>query len=451
MDIYLTNLLAFIFSLGVIVFVHEAGHYLVAKYFDVRILTFSLGFGRRIFGFQRGETEYRVSWIPLGGYVRMGGEMPGEAADDPRDFQNKPRWQRILVYVAGPAANAVLAVVLIAVVFMIGLDMPHLESIPPVVGTVAEGSPAEAAGIQPGDRVVALDGKDVESWQDVALAVMEAPGRTIDWQAERDGSLVRLEVTPVPVSKYEFGEAGVYPRVLPRISSVTDGSPAQRAGFVPGDEVRGVDGRSLGSPADFVRHIQAHVGTAVAVEVLRDSELVRLEVVPEERDGVGRIGVGLTIARKLGVADALRESVRYNVNIAEQTVLLIGKLFQRRVKPQSALSGPIEIASMSGEAARRGLPDLLHLMGLISLSIGLLNLFPIPVLDGGQILVLSVESVMRRDLSLRLKEAVNVAGLILVMALMVFVIYIDASRNWPFGGDQPASELSSEPAEPATP
>ncbi|MBZ0115197.1 MAG: RIP metalloprotease RseP [Thermoanaerobaculia bacterium] len=436
---------AFVFALGPIVFIHEAGHYLVAKFFDVRILTFSLGFGHRVFGFQRGETEYRVSWIPLGGYVRMGGEEPGEISEDPRDFQNKPRWQRILVYLAGPIANAVLAVVLIALVFMGGLDVPNLDSIPPLVGTVVEGSPAERAGILPGDEVVEIDGKEVDSWQDVAMTVMESPGRAIPWISERDGRRMTFELVPDTVSKYEFGDAGVYPRILPRISLVQAESPAAAAGFVVGDEIRAVDGRGLGSPGDFVDYIEAHAGDPVEVEVLRQQEKVLVIVTPGLVDGVGRIGVGLTVSRKLGPMDAFRESVRYNWNVIEQTVSLVGKLFRGRVKPQSALSGPIEIASMSGEAARQGPSSFFHLMGLLSISIGFLNLFPIPILDGGQILVLLVESVMRRDLSMRLKEAVNMVGLVLVVLLMAFVLFVDASRNEWFGGSK-SDEASTEPA-----
>ena len=186
MDI-LINTLAFVFCLGVIVFVHEAGHYLVAKFFDVRILTFSLGFGRRIFGFHRGETEYRVSWVPLGGYVRMGGEMPGEAGEDPRDFQNKPRWQRILVYLAGPFANVVLAVALIAGIFMVGLEVPYLQDIPAVVGVTLEEGPAHRAGLRTGDSVLEVSGSEVNNWQDVAMAVMESPGKPIVWRVERAG------------------------------------------------------------------------------------------------------------------------------------------------------------------------------------------------------------------------------------------------------------------------
>lgn len=454
----LTNTLAFVFALGVIIFVHEGGHYLMAKAFDVRVLTFSLGFGRKIFGFTRGETEYRVAWIPLGGYVRLGGETPEEASEDPRDFQNKPRWQRILVYLAGPLMNVVLAILLIALVLVLGFGLPFLHEIPPVVGGVEPGSPAATAGLVPGDEIRSVGGRPVDDWEAVVLAVLEAPNRPLAVVVERDGQ--RLEVTLIPrsVPKYEVGDAGMYPKVLPRVSAVSKGMPAEQAGFRPGDELRAIDGRALASDSEFVRYIEERAGQEIVVTVLRSGALVDLPVVPRDEGGKGRIGVGLTLAQQLGPLDALVESTKYNWNIAKQTVGLVGKLVRREMKAKSALHGPIEIAALSGEAARRGLPDLLHLMGLVSVSIAILNLLPIPVLDGGQILVLLVESGIRRDLSLRFKEAINLVGLAFIVLLMVTVLFFDLQRNWPFtGGDQaapaaaPAAAPSPSPAPAPSP
>jgi regulator of sigma E protease len=428
---FLTIIVPFLFVLGVIIFVHEGGHYLMAKAFDVKVLTFSLGFGKKLLSFQRGETEYRIAWLPLGGYVRLGGESPEESTGDPRDFQCKPRWQRVLVYLAGPAMNAVLAVLLVAVVLMLGFGLPFLHEIPPVVGAVEPGSPAAAAGLQPGDEVVAVRGKRVDNWEAVAMAILESPGRPVPLTVERDGKRREVSLVPLMVPKYEIGDAGVYPKVLPSISVVNPGSPAAAAGFRPGDQVRAIDGRALASDLEFVTYIEAHAGKPVQVTVLRDGQLVDLRVTPrDEGGGKGRIGVGLTVAMKLAPWPALVESVRYNWNVASQTVALVGKLLTREMKPQSALHGPIEIANLSGEAARQGFPSLLHLMALVSISIAILNLLPIPVLDGGQIFVLLVESLIRRDLSLRLKEAINMVGLAFIVLLMVSVLFFDVRRNW---------------------
>jgi regulator of sigma E protease len=450
---FLNVVLPFLFVLGVIIFVHEGGHYLMAKAIDAKVLTFSLGFGRKLFSFQRGETEYRVAWLPLGGYVRLGGESPEESTGDPRDFQCKPRWQRVLVYLAGPAMNVILAVLLVAVVLMLGFGLPFLQEIPPVVGAVEPGSPAAAAGLQPGDEVVAVRGKPAGNWEVVAMAILESPGKPVALTVERDGKRRELTVVPVMVPKYEIGDAGVYPKVLPSISAVDPDSPAAAAGFHVGDQVRAIDGRPLASELELVDYHKAHPGVPVQVTVLRGDKLVDLRVTPrDQRAGEKRIGVSLAMTQKLAPWPALVESVRYNWNVAKQTVALVGKLLRREMKPQSALHGPIEIANLSGEAARQGFPSLLHLMALVSISIAILNLLPIPVLDGGQIFVLLVESLIRRDLSLRLKEAINMVGLAFIVLLMVSVIFFDVRRNW-FTKPVPATPAAATPTPPplATP
>ena len=425
----LSNTAAFIFALGVIIFVHEAGHLLVAKAFGMKVLAFSLGFGKRLFGWKVGETDYRISLVPLGGYVKLSGEEPGDATDDPRDFLNQPRWQRILVYLAGPLMNGALSILLIAGLFMVGIEVPALQSVPSIIGTVEAGSPGEAAGLLPGDEVVAIDGQKTSRWQDVAFTVLTGIGKPLEFEIQRNGERSLVRVTPVKPADFDFGDAGIYPKLLPRIGEIVAGGPAEAAGFRLGDEVRSVDGRPLGSPTDFVAYIEKNIGTTVAVEVLRDAKLTRLEVVPADQGGKGRIGVRLTVAQRYPPLAALRESVRFNYDIAKQSLAVIGKIFKREVAAKSALAGPIEIAAQSGAAARTGFKNLLYLMGVLSLSIGLLNLFPIPVLDGGQITILLVESVMRRDLSMAIKERIAQVGLALVVLLMVTVIYFDLSKN----------------------
>lgn len=424
-----SNTAAFIFALGVIIFVHEAGHLLVAKAFGMKVLAFSLGFGKRLFGWKVGETDYRISLVPLGGYVKLSGEEPGDSTDDPRDFLNQPRWQRILVYLAGPLMNAALSILLIAGLFTVGIEVPALQSVPSVVGTVEAGSAGEAAGLIPGDEIVAIDGKEVSRWQDVAFTILTGIGKPLEFEIQRNGERSKVRVTPRKPADFDFGDAGIYPKLLPKIGDVLAGSPAESAGFRLGDEVRSVDGRPLGSPTDFVDYIEKHVGATVAVEVLRDGALTKLAVVPGDQGGKGRIGVRLTVAQRYPPLAALRESVRFNYDIAKQSLAVIGKIFKREVAAKSALAGPIEIAAQSGAAARTGFKNLLYLMGILSLSIGLLNLFPIPVLDGGQIGILLVESVIRRDFSLAVKERIAQVGLALVVMLMVTVLYFDLSKN----------------------
>jgi regulator of sigma E protease len=430
----LSNAAAFIFALGVIIFFHELGHLVAAKAFNVRVLTFSLGFGKRLFGFRRGETDYRVALFPLGGYVQLSGEDPSEVSDDAREFSNKPRWQRIVVYLAGPTMNAVLSVILMAVVFMMGMEVAALREVPPVVGVVADDSPAAAAGLEPGDRIVRVDGKLVTRWDDVHFALLTSPGRAVELTLRREGRSLTAEVVPDVVPRYEFGDAGVFPQLLPRIAQVLEDSPAAEAGFVLGDEVRSVDGRSVSSSRDFIEQIEARAEQPAIVEVMRDGRLESLQVTPRSEDGVGKIGVVIGYYQRYGPLDALGASVQYNIDIVRQTFAALGKIVSGRLAAKSALSGPIEIAALSGAAARSGFKVLLHLMGIISISIGILNLLPIPILDGGQISILLFEGLRRRDLSLKVKQRIQNVGFALVVLLMVMVLYFDLVKNLPLPG-----------------
>ncbi len=429
---FVSTLLAFAFVIGVIIFVHEAGHFLVAKAFGMRVLAFSLGFGRRLWGFRRGDTEYQIAMLPLGGYVKLAGEEPeegGEGGDDPRDFLNRPRWQRIVVYLAGPFMNLVLSVSLIAGLFMVGVDVPALQKIPTVVGQVEADSPAARAGIEPGDRILAVDGHRVDRWQDVLFAVMTSIGRPVELRLDHAGSERAISVVPIRPKGYDFGEIGIYPKVLPTIGQVVAASPAAQAGFQVGDKVRAVDGRPILSPSDFVAYVEKRPDKVIAVEVLRKESLATLHVTPAAQDGKGKIGVLLTVEQHFPPLEAISESVRFNFDIARQSLAVIGKIFERRVEAKSALAGPIEIAAQSGAAARTGFKSLLYVMAVLSVSIGLLNLFPVPLLDGGQITVLLIESLARRDLSVTVKIRLAQVGLAFIVLLMATVIWFDLSKT----------------------
>jgi regulator of sigma E protease len=325
--------------------------------------------------------------------------------------------------------NVVLSILLIAALFTVGIEVPALQNIPSVVGTVEAGSAGERAGLLPGDRIVGIDGHEVERWHDVAFAVMTSIGRPLAIDLLRDGERRTVSVTPEKRADSDFGDIGVFPKVLPRVGGVEPGSPAAAAGLRPGDELRAVDGRPLASPSDLVAYLEPRAGTEVVLEIRRAGELLHLPVVPADQAGKGRIGVRLTVEQKYPPLVALAESVRFNRDLARQTFAVIGKIFRREVAAKSALAGPIEIAAQSGAAARSGVKDLLYLMGVISISIGLLNLFPIPVLDGGQITILLFESAIRRDLSLAVKERVAQVGLALIVLLMATVLWFDLSKN----------------------
>lgn len=425
-----SNILAFIFALGVIIFVHEAGHMLVAKAFGVRVLTFSLGFGKRLWGFRRGETDYRLSLIPLGGYVKMSGEIPGEGGDDPADFLNKPRWQRFLVYLAGPAMNAVLAIFLVALVFMMGISVPAVSDVAARVGSVQEGSSAQAAGILAGDEILAVDDAPVEKWDRVQLLLMTADGRDVKLDLLRGEERFTATVQPQKIPDLRLSDtAGILPEQLLSVTRLLEGKPAEAAGFQLGDQLVSIDGRPVVSYQEFIDYVAGHPAQPIRIVIKRDGKELTLSVTPEDLGGTGKIGLAAGLFQKYGPARAVVESVRHNAQIVSQTFFVLGKIFTRRIAAESALSGPIEIAKYSGEAARVGLRYLLYLMGVISISIGILNLLPIPVLDGGQMVILGVEGVMRRDLSLRLKEAVNQVGFVLILLIMLTVIFFDVKKN----------------------
>jgi regulator of sigma E protease len=429
----LQTLLAFAFALGVIIVVHEAGHLLMAKAFGVRVLTFSVGFGKRLWGFQRGETEYRLSAVPLGGYVRLGGETPEDVdPSDPREFMNKPRWQRILVYLAGPAANIILAILVFAIVFMVGIEVMNLPDMPPLIGGVEAGSSAAQAGLRRGDLILDAKGNAADNWQDVALVLMGSPDKPVPLTVRRAGQTLHATITPKRVPRYEVGDfAGLYPSIRPQVIKVIAGQPAEAAGFRPGDGIQSVDGRPVMDQQAFVEAISPRAGQQIRVEVVRDGQPLFLTVVPRNDGGNGRIGVQIGFYQRFGPARAFAEGARYSVQTVSQIFQILGKIFTRQLSAKGALAGPIEIARQSGDAARLGFKYLLQLMGFISVSIAVMNLMPIPILDGGQIFILLIEGVIRRDLSLRLKEVITQVGFVMILLLMFVVIWFDLMKTLP--------------------
>jgi regulator of sigma E protease len=328
--------------------------------------------------------------------------------------------------------NILLSIVLIAGLFMVGIQVPMLQNLEPIVGYVEDGSAGDLAGVEPGDRVLRVDDDEVSSWEDVQFALMTSPDRAVALAIDRDGELLQVSVTPVKVEKYEFGEARLAPQYLPRVTQVSRDSPAEAAGFRVGDELRSVGGRPVSDSVGFVEMIQKSGGQEIEVGVLRDAEQVVLLVTPEGPPGEGRIGIGLGVLQRYGPVRAVVESVNYNIDIARQTFAVVGKIFTGSLGARS-ISGPIEIAAMSGAAARSGFRNLIYLMGLISISIAILNLLPIPVLDGGQIFILLIESLRRRDLSLKIKERIQQVGFYAIVMLMVVVLYFDLVKNIPDG------------------
>lgn len=421
---------AFLLVLGVLIFVHELGHFLVARWFGVRVLTFSLGFGPKILKWTRGGTVYCVSAIPLGGYVKMAGETTqDERLGAPDEFMSKSRWVRFLVYLAGPAMNVFLAVGALTIVLANGADVPLYNSAPAVIGTLDEKSVAASAGIQPGDRIVAIDGKAVATWDDMSMAVLPRANRSIAVVIERQGQRQTVNVVPASETKYEFGTLGIGPVQRPQVVDVQSDRPADKAGFKRGDVVLAVEGQRAPSQKAIIEVLEKSTDKPVQFEMERDGASVTLAVTPE--GSPGKIGVTISPIEVKRVDPTLTQAFGLSVQQNWDATLQIGRtirdLFTGET-PVKQLMGPVAIADLSGSAASLGWLALLGLMASLSLNLALLNLMPVPVLDGGQMTILMMEGLFRRDLSLKWKEGFAIAGALMIVTLMVTVLYNDIAR-----------------------
>lgn len=428
----MTTLLAFLFVLGVLIFVHELGHFLAARRLGVRVLTFSLGFGPKLLKIKRGDTEYCISVIPLGGYVKMAGENPEDPrSGSPDEFLSRTKWERFQILIAGAAMNIILAVVVMAVVLAQGAEVPVYQDAPPVVGAVAPGSPAERVGIRPGDRILTVDGDNIDTWEDLAIAIGMRPSRDVAVTLLRDGQTESVTVHPNPETRFEFGDIGVLPDASPRIRAVVAGDPADRAGLRAGDEVVSVNGERVVFSRQLSEALRRNAGKRVELLVRRGGEEMRIGMMPESRAGYPA-WIGVTIAEATkpfnpGPWEAVKLSVERNIEFGGLIFRTLGGLFIGETSLRQ-LQGPVAIAQLSGESAAAGWIALFTLMASISLNLGLLNLMPIPVLDGGHILIMALEGIARRDFSMAVKEKMLLAGFVLLMMLMVTVIYNDLMR-----------------------
>jgi regulator of sigma E protease len=451
------TIVSFIVILGLLIFVHEVGHFLVAKRAGVGVLKFSLGFGRRLFGFRRGETEYLVSAIPLGGYVKMVGEDPrevvvdatgqafdgaGQPLDLQKSFAHKSVWARIAIVLAGPGANYLLGFLLfwVAAVF---IGSPSMEAI---VGEVEEDAPAARVGLQPKDKIVAVDGEAVSSWSDLILRINDASGRAVALHVKRGKEDVNVTITP----RRRDVTTTVIP---PTIGRVAPNFPAAEAGLRPGDKVIAVNGDPIDSWQQLSLKIRVRPGRAVTLTVERDGEPLeaivtpRLSPAPEkEAQGqqVGLIGIEAVSEyeqRRVGLWDvgispifthmdpfsALVHAGNQTAGWTVTIVWALWKIVQGEISPRT-LGGPILMAQMTGEAAQQGLLYLIFLTAVLSINLGLLNLLPIPILDGGHLAFFGIELLRGRPISVKKREMAQRVGLVLLVGLMIFAFYNDIFR-----------------------
>ena len=443
-------MLSFVFVLGVLVFVHELGHFLAAKRVGIRVLKFQLGFNPTILSFRFGETEYGIGALPLGGYVKMAGEANEDGpTGDPREFLSKTRWQRFQVLFMGPAMNLLLAFVLLAGILYQGAEVASYADQPVNVGLVKPESPAALADIRPGDRIVSVAGHRVDTWEEFSVTVGTRPNREISIGLLRDGLDVTKTVTPVAEERgrFETGDIGVMPNVHPHLAAISENEPGAKAGLKAGDVIVAANGMPMTFDTEFRQVIRKNANTPLTLSVLRAGSPMTIIVTPRMNGKVGYLGVTPvddTKTIKPSILGAFRLSWEKNWSMTQMIGQTIWGLLTRELSPKQ-LMGPIAIAQVSGESAQLGWMALLGLMVTLSLNLGLLNLMPIPMLDGGHIMIMALEGLARRDFSVKVKEKFLLAGFVVLMMLMVTVFYNDLSRIGVFDRLLPKA-TSSQPA-----
>lgn len=450
---YIGNTLALLLVLSVLVVVHEFGHFALAKAFHFPVEVFSVGFGKRLFGKKWRGTDYRVSAIPLGGYVRIVGLGPDESTlAEGTSTEAAPvgkRWQRALILLAGPVMNLVLALVLYTAVFTLGVRVPEYELEPPVIKVVEPNLPGAAAGFLPGDRIVSIDGTPTPRWRDAQFLFAMNARQKLDVEVDRNGLGVFLEVTPRAATKYEIGEVGLYPGAPrePRLVTVVSGDPADKAGLKKGDVIVSIAGRQIrGAPEDILSKFVGAISQAAPgpfeITYLRNGKMGVTKISPRrDPDGSWKVGVAVAadlkeVTERFPLGQSFVEGWRRLKTDFRMTLSILGRLFVGRASLKT-MSGPLDIAKFSGEAARTGAIPLVALMAAISLQLGIFNLLPIPVLDGGHLFLVMIEGAVRRDFSLAVKERILQVGFLMILALISVILYNDLAKNlpakwWPF-------------------
>jgi regulator of sigma E protease len=438
------TLLYAIVLLGILIFVHELGHFLFAKLLGVKVLRFSLGFGPAIVGKTFGETEYRISAVPLGGYVKMLGEEPGEElqeSEKKRAFNYQPVRKRFAIVFAGPLFNILFACILFILLFMTGVPALY-----PDVGKIEKASPADKAGLMTGDRVIKIDGKAVQSWDDIQNALDDYPGKTLLFEVRRGNRTLTVPITPeqkkepnVFGQKKEFWDIGISPLVEPVVGEVMKGTPAEKAGLRKGDRLLQVEDTPLRTWEDMTDIIHGSAGEPLRFKIERAGKVFERTIRPEaETVGtspavekkIGLIGIRpleRDFLKRFGPAESVMLGAKRTWEISVFTVVSLEKLIER-VIPAKTIGGPILIVEMAGRQASRGAPSFFIFMAVISINLGVLNILPIPILDGGHLLFLSIEAVRRRPLAENVMAMAQRVGLALLVALMVFALYNDILR-----------------------
>jgi regulator of sigma E protease len=437
----------FVLVLGALVVIHEFGHFIVAKYFGIRVDVFSVGFGKRLFGVKKGDTDYRLSLIPLGGYVKMAGEnLDEERTGGPDEFMSKPKWQRLCVAVAGPTMNILLALAIPAGMAMMHHEVPAYLDKPALLKAVEPDSPAEEAGLQSGDLIVKADGRTDPKWRDLEDLIAVNPDQTLPLVVKRNGETrqITLHVGSRAFDQEKIGYAGLRAEDLRlTVREVKPGMPAAEAGLKAGDNIIKINGARVEQNRygvdGIIRVIRSSADTPLTLTVKRGDDTLDITATPRIDQGELLLGFvqvitgAETVNQRLPLLAALRYSLDENIRIVQLTRTALGQVFVGKRSAGDTLTGPVGIAQIVGQAAEEGPGQVVKLAGLLSLNLGVFNLLPIPVLDGGLVFMILLEAflgVFGLPLSLRIKERMMQVGLVVLMLLMGFVIFNDISKRW---------------------
>jgi len=433
------QLVSFLIVIGIIIFIHESGHFSMAKIFGIPVATFSLGFGPRLFGFRYKETDYKVSAIPLGGYVKIHGMEDQEAAsDDPNSFYNRPRWQRFLVLFMGVGFNMVLAILLISIALNRGIYVSQSVDMESKIGVVQSGSPAEKAGLQPGDIILEMNGKPTPTWEQVTYATVLHPNETISMKLRRGNEILEKHVLVDKRPSNSLGFIGITPATDVIVLAVSPNMPAAKAGLKENDLIKTINGIPIRGVESAPAAVQKSEGKPVEIVVERTeagSRVTKTFLIQPVKDPTGRWVLGFgpgepTKLKKLPFLQAIGESIQTCKEQVYLNGIFISKLFQGKLSLK-ATSGPFDIARLSQATRKSGLSTFLLFIGTISFDIGLINLLPIPALDGGHIFFLLLEGITRREFSVKVKERVTMIGFAFLICVMVVVLYYDILKTGP--------------------
>lgn len=425
----LGNIFWFLVLFTIIVVAHEFGHFATAKLLGIGVETFSIGFGPRLVGFRKRETDYRISTVPLGGYVKLMGEEEGSG--DPREFMSRPKWQKLLVLVMGPVMNVLVAVAVMTGVYVAGLQEPAFYSQPVVVGWVEPGSPADKSGIHKGDRIVIIDGKKNPTWRDLKVIISTSAGNKIKVVLDRDGKKIETTLVPQKVGKYSLGYSGIYVPAEPIIGAILPGKPAQRAGLKPGDKIIEVDGQRVEDFYHLRELINNSKGKELNLKVEREGKILEVRVKPEKVNNrwlLGFVPYQPTVRKQYPLIKAFVSSLRENIYYTTMTFDVLAKLIAGKLSPKT-LSGPLDIAQFSYATAEAGIIPFLSFLAFVSLQLAIINLLPIPGLDGGQIIILLIEAIIGRELSERAKDWILKLGFSIIILLSIFVLLNDILKR----------------------